>query len=304
MLRWRLISAAIIVSTLLAVLHFDFHDPIAGVPGLLLAPLAILISVMAALELLDFFKDSELRPVPAGVLIGTTLVVLMTCAPMAWKVMDKPYPADCPLGRLGWPLCGFALAVAMLGVMEVKRYEGDGKSTIRWAVGCFMVAYCGVFMSFIVSLRVFESNAWGMAALIGTILVTKITDTGAYTFGRLFGKNKLAPKLSPGKTIEGVVGGALTAVVTAWAYFTFAVPQLIGMEVVTPWYGWVIFGVVVSVAGIFGDLFESMLKRDMQRKDSSRWLPGLGGVLDIMDSLLIAAPAGYACFVLGLVGPG
>ena len=63
------------------------------------------------------------------------------------------------------------------------------------------------------------------------------------------------------------------------------------------------YGVIVTVAGVIGDLAESLLKRDMERKDSSSWMPGLGGVLDILDSLLLAAPAGYFCWVSGMLGP-
>jgi phosphatidate cytidylyltransferase len=64
-----------------------------------------------------------------------------------------------------------------------------------------------------------------------------------------------------------------------------------------------LYGLILAAAGMHGDLAESMLKRDMQRKDSSTWLPGLGGVLDIVDSVLVAAPCAYLCWVLGLVGP-
>ena len=69
-----------------------------------------------------------------------------------------------------------------------------------------------------------------------------------------------------------------------------------------PWWGWILFGLLVGTVGLMGDLAESMLKRDVGRKDSSTWLPGLGGVLDVLDSILLAAPFAWACWALGLVG--
>jgi phosphatidate cytidylyltransferase len=69
-----------------------------------------------------------------------------------------------------------------------------------------------------------------------------------------------------------------------------------------PWWGWIAFGVIVGIAGMIGDLAESLFKRDMGRKDSSNWLPGFGGVLDIVDSLLIAAPVAYLCWILKIAG--
>jgi phosphatidate cytidylyltransferase len=143
-----------------------------------------------------------------------------------------------------------------------------------------------------------------MAAVVSLIVVTKMSDTGAYFVGRSLGRHKMTPILSPKKTIEGGIGGILTACLASWIFFRWCVPGLVGeASVVTPWWGAVVYGAVIAVAGACGDLAESLLKRDMERKDSSRWMPGLGGVLDVLDSLLIAAPAAYLCWAIGLVGP-
>jgi phosphatidate cytidylyltransferase len=123
----------------------------------------------------------------------------------------------------------------------------------------------------------------------------KCGDIGAYAVGRLFGRTKLAPVLSPGKTIEGSLGGLAFA--CAAAYFTFW-----AMADSTPkrW-GWLAYGLLVGTAGMLGDLAESLLKRDAGRKDSSTWMPGFGGVLDILDSVLLAAPVAYLCWVAQIV---
>ena len=109
----------------------------------------------------------------------------------------------------------------------------------------------------------------------------------------------MTPLLSPGKTWEGAAGGTLTACVTSWACFHWLAPWLVGSRYVEPpVYASLLYGLILAAAGMHGDLAESLLKRDMNRKDSSTWLPGLGGVLDIIDSVLVAAPCAYLCWVL------
>jgi phosphatidate cytidylyltransferase len=114
----------------------------------------------------------------------------------------------------------------------------------------------------------------------------------------------MTPRLSPSKTIEGAIGGVATACVSSWAFFQFVAPSLRGAAQYVPpaWLATMVYGLVLAIAAIIGDLAESLLKRDMERKDSSTWLPGLGGVLDVIDSILVAAPAAFVCWELGLVG--
>ena len=127
-------------------------------------------------------------------------------------------------------------------------------------------------------------------------------DTGAYTVGRLIGRHKMAPSISPGKTVEGALGAFLFACLGSWLTFRWIVPFLPEGAGPGPWYGWLLFGVLVGGAGMLGDLAESLLKRDVGVKDSSTWMPGFGGVLDILDSLLLSAPVAWFCWAFGLVG--
>jgi phosphatidate cytidylyltransferase len=139
----------------------------------------------------------------------------------------------------------------------------------------------------------------GMLALASAILIVKLSDTGQYTAGRLFGRHKLAPAISPGKTWEGVAGGMLFAVLGAWA--TQWLAEAIGIPMgsgggIFSIHGavfYVIYPMVLAAAGILGDLAESLLKRDAGVKDSSTWLPGFGGILDLLDSLMGAGPVAY-----------
>lgn len=112
-------------------------------------------------------------------------------------------------------------------------------------------------------------------------------DSGAYFSGRAFGKRKLAPKVSPGKSWEGVVGGLITALVLAFVFIHFSGDALVGERNIT---GFVILSVATVAISVLGDLTESMFKRESGVKDSSQLIPGHGGVLDRIDSLTAAVP--------------
>jgi phosphatidate cytidylyltransferase len=134
------------------------------------------------------------------------------------------------------------------------------------------------------------------AALVLAVFVPKFGDIGAYFAGRLFGKTPMAPRLSPKKTWEGFMGGLILAT---------AVAVLVGEQV--PIFPWgrlqaLIFGVVVGSAGVVGDLAESLMKRDAALKDAGQGVPGFGGVLDVIDSVLFAAPLSYWLLCSGIAG--
>ena len=193
----------------------------------------------------------------------------------------------------------FAVAAAMFAivVVELLRFRRPGGNLARLAGAAFALLYVGLMLRFAVALRF-----CGMGVFASWIIVTKMSDTGAYTVGRLIGRHKMAPLISPGKTIEGAAGGLVFACLGAWASFRWLIPHMDGSSGATAWWGWLAFGLLVGGAGMLGDLAESLLKRDVGRKDSSDWLPGFGGVLDIVDSLLLSAPVAWFCWATGIVG--
>ncbi len=305
MLKWRLLSAAVIISGLLGLLHLDFHHPVLGVAGIWLLPLALVVSVMMVYELLDMWSERVDLPSRWPVYVGAPLTVLAASVPMLWPLGGLEYPPDCPVGVLGWPLLAMVLGVGLAFVGEMMRYTQPGRSTGSIALSVLAIAYAGLLVSFLVNLRLLNGPQWGMASLLSLVIVVKLADTGAFFVGRQFGKHKMAPVLSPGKTVEGAVGALLAAGLGAWFCYAVVVPALVGGDASRgPLWGWLLFGVIVAATGMVGDLAESLLKRDSERKDSSRWLPGLGGVLDILDSIVFAAAPAYFCFAVGLVGPG
>jgi phosphatidate cytidylyltransferase len=302
-LRWRLLVAAVIVVPLVGLLWADCQWNF-GVPGIWLWPLPVLFTLLGVAEVLDLLSAKNLRPAVWSVYCGAMLVACASLVPLFSAPASSTEGDTSALARLAWPLAAFMLSIVLVLVAEMRRYRKPGGAIVNVSLAVFTIAYVALAMSFLIALRLYYDNRWGLAAVISLIFVTKMSDTGAYTFGRLFGRHKMAPNLSPGKTIEGGIGGLVTACLCSLLFFHAALPLLVGPDVSPPpWWASLAYGAIVTVAGVIGDLSESLLKRDMERKDSSRWMPGLGGVLDILDSLLLAAPAGYFCWMSGILGP-
>ncbi len=141
-------------------------------------------------------------------------------------------------------------------------------------------------------------NETGFWLLLQTVVVVKMMDTGAYFTGRAIGRTKLIPRISPGKTWEGLAGGFVAAVATAIAFQHFRVEAL--TDGAFTLIHAVVFGLLVGFAGQAGDLAESLLKRSVGAKDAGTLLPGFGGALDVMDSFLSAAPVAYVIYIVSL----
>jgi phosphatidate cytidylyltransferase len=125
------------------------------------------------------------------------------------------------------------------------------------------------------------------------VLLTWASDIGAYAVGRTIGRNKLIPSVSPGKTVEGAIGGLVACMLLAWIYARFVLRPAAHLDFRWAPLGALTFGAVASVAAQVGDLVESLLKREAGVKDSSHLIPGHGGVLDRLDSLFFVLPVSY-----------
>ena len=293
MLRWRLPLGAALIAVFLGL---GWLDHTAGLPGAWLMPIALIITLLAAGEMIGLMKAAGFSPVAWTVYVGSLLVVLASWAPtLLWRAEGQM-----PHGWLAaWPALAVAAGAFLVFIAEMRRFDQPGRAIGNLATAVLAIVYVGLMMSFVVRLRL----EWGIGSLASLIIVVKMGDTGAYTVGRLIGRHKLAPRLSPGKTVEGALGAALFSVLGAWFSFQWLLPWMSTSQAnKNLGWGWIVFGLLVGMAGLLGDLAESLLKRDASQKDSSTWMPGFGGVLDLLDSILLAAPVAYVCWTYGLVG--
>ncbi|MCE9546903.1 MAG: phosphatidate cytidylyltransferase [Planctomycetia bacterium] len=311
MLRWRLGLGTVLVSALVALFWLDCR---ADRPGIFLVPLALLAAGLAAGEMQRLLSTATARPRAALVYCGTLLVVAAAAAPHflgPLNVVTLTFLE--PASALAWPLVAMVVVILAVLLEEVLHFSAGPIATQRAATSAaltiFAVAYAGLLLSFLVQLRflTFQDLAphrpYGTLALISLLVVVKMNDVGAYTVGRLFGRHKLAPRLSPGKTIEGAIGGLAFAAASSVLVLHVLAPYVVGHASSSDWWQAVLYGLLLAVAGTIGDLAESMLKREAGVKDSSTWMPGFGGVLDLLDSLLLAAPVAYLLWIVGLVAP-
>lgn len=137
----------------------------------------------------------------------------------------------------------------------------------------------------------------GGLAILLVIVSAAMSDVGAYAVGSLVGRHKIAPRLSPNKSWEGLAGGLVAAAAGAWALVAWIAPPVFDQVLLTPGIG-VAIGVACAVAAFGGDLFESMIKRDLGIKDFGSLLPGHGGILDRFDGILVALPVGWLLLVM------
>ncbi len=300
MLRWRILLGILIVEVLVAFCWLDhyFEQEYLWHPGIWLLPLAVLFVYLGGREILQLAATIGIHPLPWTVHVGNLLLLGSNWFGLKWDIWGI-FPSDFESSPANEPLFALAIGVLLVFSGEMYRFQKPGGVLANIAVGVFTIVYIGLMISCMAQLRIYR-GVWGLASLI---IVVKAGDIGAYTVGRLLGRTKMAPILSPGKTIEGAIGALTFACFASWLTFVWLIPATIpGGGGSGLYWGWIPFGLLVGATGMLGDLAESLIKRDVGRKDSSSWLPGFGGVLDILDSVLLAAPVAWFCWVLGLVG--
>ncbi len=286
MLRARLWTGAVLFLLVLGVLFVDQRlGP--WYPFFLLAMTAILLA--GCLELVAL-----LGPVPhlPAWFCCTSVAVLALAnwpAPVLahWHIQTDPWH---------WVVGAFAGVVLAAFLFEMLQYQKPGSSVVRIAVTVWVAAYVGLLPCFFLQLRWPPAAAMmeaegppyhGTLAVALAVFVPKCGDIGAYTTGRLIGRHRMTPVLSPKKTWEGFAGGLLASVAVAFLLYQF--DPVLRAE---PWAA-LGFGVTVWLASVLGDLAESLVKRDCQRKDASQAMPGFGGMLDVIDSVIFAGPVAY-----------
>ncbi len=271
MLKTRLLLGTIMAAAAGGVLYLDsFFAPYFPILFLL----ALGVGVFATRELVALIS-AENRPREWLCVSGVVLFVLL---PFLLQDSER--------GLVGELFAAFTV-VALL--VEMARYRESGRCVTRVAHTLLVAAYLGLLPSLFLKIRwlVSDYTVWMLTL---AIFVPKCCDIGAYAVGRIFGKHPCAPLLSPKKTWEGLAGGIAFAIATAVIAGQFVPVFRYGILEAAA------FGLVVGLTGILGDLAESMIKRDGLAKDASKAVPGFGGVLDVIDSILFAGPVAYFWF--------
>jgi phosphatidate cytidylyltransferase len=233
--------------------------------GWWLFTLGLVAGLVALHEL--YVMGRELRPLVLAGYVGFALALL-----------------GAQLGDVPWLVAGVLstlfLAFVLYGLSDIRT-----SATATFGVTLLGVLWIGGGLGLLLLVRdIPEHGFWALIAVIFTVFAS---DTAAFFVGRAIGRRKMAPAISPAKTWEGLIAGVAVAMITAFLILYrdrdefLTIPEML------------LFGAVVAIAGVFGDLFESALKRDLEYKDSGRLLGGHGGMLDRVDALLWAGPAAY-----------
>jgi phosphatidate cytidylyltransferase len=291
MLRTRLWMGALLIGLVSAVLWLD---PAPAYPFLLL--LVGLLAILSSIEMEHLIGAAY--GVPAWQLLLSVLAVVVSSWPPRlmgrdpWLCVLATF-AGVVLAAFLWEMARFA-PVEPAGAEETaaaKAASGGkpGDVVVRLALVVWTTAYLGLLPTFLVQLRWAGSaeQADPIGPLLLAIFVPKCCDIGAYFTGRLLGRHRMAPVLSPKKTWEGLVGGLVLSMLTA-AAINRSLDVLPGGDLAA-----LGFGLSVGLAGTLGDLAESLIKRSCRQKDAGALVPGFGGVLDVIDAILFAAPVAY-----------
>ena len=302
MLRYRFIVGSLLIAGLLGLVFLDAwldtvrlhgwvqelfggrdHLP-RGMAMFLLCVLVV--APLSAFELTHIVKANNIA----------TRTWLTTMAAIFGLVLSYSIPMDTES-----PVAVAIVATGMIIVFVASLLTFSQHKNVQGVVAAagavmFAMVYLGFMLGFLLALRRWHSP-W---LIIGIILLTKTCDSGAYFTGRAIGRHKMIPWLSPGKTWEGLAGGIISAILVGWLLALASEWLPPGERRVPVWLG-MAAGALFAVVGQLGDLTMSLFKRGAGMKDSSKILPGLGGVLDVMDSPLLVAPVAYWLFTLSLV---
>jgi phosphatidate cytidylyltransferase len=287
MIQTRLLIGTLLAILAAALLYADaFLAPWFPLVGL--TTLAVL--CRAAYELQQLLEPRT-RPALILLFTGITLCWLANWWPVV--VTTGCLPATLLMSAQVWGalLVAYCTAFVLAFLWEMARYPHDGPALPRLAAWTLITTYLGLLGSCFLQLRLLPESSAGppvIAWLAAAIIVPKANDIAAYFSGTWMGRTPMAPYLSPKKTWEGALGGLAGGAIAAAALGWWQ-PELFP-------HGWpeaLLFGLLVGAAGMLGDLAESLLKRDCHAKDAAAILPGFGGLLDLIDSLLFAAPVVY-----------
>ncbi|MBI5375829.1 MAG: phosphatidate cytidylyltransferase [Candidatus Schekmanbacteria bacterium] len=256
----RYTTALILVAALMLLLEFGGFA--------VFSIIVTLVSIISLYELKTLFKNLE---------VDLSLAPVMLCGVGACYGFYS--------GRIWLVLLSYFLCVIIVSVLKMVFYKGPMNSVYSVVFSLFSIVYITFPVGCLINIRRIDG---GLSFIYILLMATWASDTGAYLAGKKFGRRKLAPLISPNKTIEGLMGGILLTIAAFLIWW--------GIGIIALWQA-VIFGIAISVSATAGDLLESIIKRGVGVKDSGSIFPGHGGILDRIDALLFTAPVWYICII-------
>jgi phosphatidate cytidylyltransferase len=277
-LQLRILSALTLGIAFIGAIYWSAYTAIA------------LFSLILVLGLYEFFNlcsaiNPEVKPNRSlAIVLSLSLFGVLSVLPGMIK-LNMLFPRD-------YFLCLAALFVVILGIFCIELFRNKNKPFENMAAIFMGAVYLAIPLGLIVSSSVGSDGSYQPWNILYFFFFMWASDTGAYFVGKFAGKRKLFERLSPKKTVEGFLGGMLASALLGWLAFTH-----LGTMGLPQWLG---IGILLSITGTAGDLFESMLKRQAGIKDSGSILPGHGGILDRFDSALLSAPVYWMILYLAL----
>lgn len=286
MLGWRLLISAFLIPALIGLFWLDASQ---GANAWILLVFCGLVASRNAYELSVLLTARQMKPSLwwAG---GISVLVIASGWLHRWldpEMVAQPCALLQSIGAIGLTV---TLGFCGLLARECMVYHKPGNSMESLGANAIIVLYAGALLAVTAQFRWFPDPRLGYFAIGSMIIAVKCGDTGAYTFGRLWGKRKMAPILSPGKTWMGFVGAIVGSTVGGSLWLMFggrlleAEPRANSILLVAA------YSATIGLIGLVGDLCESLIKRDVEKKDSAPLMPGFGGLLDLLDSPLYAGP--------------
>jgi phosphatidate cytidylyltransferase len=252
----RIISAITLIAVIILAIFFEWAFNLAMI-------------FFIGFGLYEFFTMLEKKGTSIYKYFGTIMGILIPLSIMRGFELTKK-----------WELLFIVLTLLFLIIMQFRRRQNSGV-IVDISTTLFGILYVSWLFSFLIRIRYLPG---GPGLLASVLLITKTGDIGAYLIGSRFGKTPLIPRISPKKTVEGAIAGLVFSLLGALAsqpFLNFTYLHLLFV------------GLLFGILGQLGDLSESLLKRDCQVKDSGNVIPGMGGVLDEIDSVLFTAPVFY-----------
>jgi phosphatidate cytidylyltransferase len=277
---FRRLASTVVLWTIIITALFSTNEVVSD------GVFVLVIVLLSAAGLMEFYGLANKRGLPCYQwcgLIGGVLLTAGTFFNLTGHLGTSGSPA-----RVNDFETSF-LILFVLGLCVRQLYsKTNTQGMVAIAVTLFGLMYVPWLLNFIQKINFFP-HVEGKIFLIYFVLVTKFSDTGAYAVGSLIGRHKMIPRISPGKTWEGFGGAIFVSTAASLVFVHFLGSRMFGMN----WLHAAILGVLLSSTAVIGDLIESLFKREAGVKDSGKFFPGIGGLLDLLDSLLFNAPIMY-----------